>query len=238
PNIYSQSLSTLSGDIETPFNLTTTGHQLLLRWSTDHATNRRGFHIRYVAMYCSTPDSPHHGSVVRQTGGHLNSMVTWACDRGYKLIGKSTADCKKTSYGYYAWDAPVPACQAVSCGVPSAPVNGGVLAADYSVGTRVTYFCNSGYRLSSKELTTTVCQPDGTWSNHNKIPRCIVMTCPSLSSFSLDHGRWRIVNGSHYEYGTKIIFICNPGYYRVGPAHIHCLASGAWSWRNERPRCR
>lgn len=61
---------------------------------------------------------------------------------------------------------------AVSCGVPSAPVNGGVLATDYSVGTRVTYFCNSGYRLSSKELTTTVCQPDGTWSNHNKIPRC------------------------------------------------------------------
>lgn len=62
---------------------------------------------------------------------------------------------------------------AVSCGVPSAPVNGGVLAADYSVGTRVTYFCNAGYRLSSKELTTTVCQPDGTWSHHNKIPRCI-----------------------------------------------------------------
>lgn len=56
--------------------------------------------------------------------------------------------------------------------MPSAPVNGGVLAADYSVGTRVTYFCNGGYRLSSKELTTTVCQPDGTWSNHNKIPRC------------------------------------------------------------------
>uniref|UniRef100_A0A4W6EL58 CUB and Sushi multiple domains 3 n=1 Tax=Lates calcarifer TaxID=8187 RepID=A0A4W6EL58_LATCA len=238
PNIYSQNLASLSGDIETPFSLTTTGHQLLLRWSSDHGTNRRGFHIRYVAMYCSTPDSPQHGFVVSQTGGHLNSMVRWACDRGYKLIGKGTAVCKKTTYGYYAWDTPVPACQAVSCGVPSAPVNGGVLAADYSVGTRVTYFCNSGYRLSSKELTTTVCQPDGTWSNHNKIPRCIVMMCPSLSSFSLDHGKWRIVNGSHYEYGTKIIFTCNPGYYRVGPAHIQCLANGVWSWRNERPRCR
>ncbi|AWO96936.1 putative CUB and sushi domain-containing protein 3-like [Scophthalmus maximus] len=242
PNIYSQGLASLSGDIETPFSLTTTGHQLLLRWSSDHGTNRRGFHIRYVGeyqtMYCSTPDSPQHGFVVSQTGGHLNSMVRWACDRGYKLIGKGTAVCKKTFYGYYAWDAPVPACQAVSCGVPSAPVNGGVLAADYSVGTRVTYFCNNGYRLSSKELTTTVCQPDGTWSNHNKIPRCIVMMCPSLSSFSLDHGKWRIVNGSHYEYGTKIIFTCNPGYYRVGPAHIQCLANGVWSWRNERPRCK
>ncbi|XP_029694158.1 CUB and sushi domain-containing protein 3-like isoform X4 [Takifugu rubripes] len=242
PNIYSQSMASLSGDIETPFNLTTTGHQLLLRWSSDHGTNRRGFHIRYVGeyqtMYCSTPDSPQHGFVVSQTGGHLNSMVRWACDRGYKLIGKGTAVCKKTTYGYYTWDALVPACQAVSCGAPSAPVNGGVLATDYSVGTRVTYFCSSGYRLSSKELTTTVCQPDGTWSNHNKIPRCIVNMCPSLSSFSLDHGKWRIVNGSHYEYGTKIIFTCNPGYHRVGPSHIQCLAHGAWSWRNERPRCR
>lgn len=63
------------------------------------------------------------------------------------------------------------------------------------------------------------------------------MVCPSIGSFSLEHGRWRIVNGSHYEYRTKIIFTCDPGYYRLGPAHIQCTANGAWSWRNERPHC-
>lgn len=66
---------------------------------------------------------------------------------------------------------------------------------------------------------------------------CTVVVCPSIGSFSLEHGRWRIVNGSHYEYRTKIIFTCDPGYYRLGPAHIQCMANGAWSWRNERPHC-
>lgn len=64
---------------------------------------------------------------------------------------------------------------AISCGIPKAPTNGGILTTDYLVGTRVTYFCNDGYRLSSKELTTATCQSDGTWSNHNKTPRCVGM---------------------------------------------------------------
>ncbi|XP_050987326.1 CUB and sushi domain-containing protein 3 isoform X1 [Labeo rohita] len=242
PNIYSQSLAVLSGDLSVPFNITTTGHQLFLRWSSDHGTNKKGFRITYVGeyqtMYCSTPDSPQHGFVVSQTGGHANSVVRWACDRGYRLIGKNMAVCRRTELGYLAWDSSVPACQAVSCGSPVAPVNGGMLAADYSAGTRATYFCNDGFRLSSKEVTSTVCQADGTWSNHNKIPRCTVVVCPSIGSFTLDHGKWRIVNGSRYEYGTKVAFTCNAGYYRLGPAHIHCTSNGTWSWRNERPRCK
>ncbi|TSK31354.1 CUB and sushi domain-containing protein 3 [Bagarius yarrelli] len=224
PTIHSQTLTTLSGDIATPFNITSTGHQLLLRWSADHGTNKKGFRIRYVALYCSTPDSPLHGSISSQTGGHLNSQVRWACDRGYRLIGKSTAVCRKTPYGYYTWDAPVPACQAVSCGLPKAPVNGGVLAVDYSVGTRVTYFCNDGYRLSSKELTSAVCQPDGTWSNHNKIPRCSVISCGEQSTPA--NGQ-KI--GTQTTFGATAIFTCEAGYMLVGSTVRECLSSGLWS---------
>lgn len=53
PNIYSQSLAVLSGDLRVPFNITTTGHQLFLRWSSDHGTNKKGFRITYVGEYQS-----------------------------------------------------------------------------------------------------------------------------------------------------------------------------------------
>uniref|UniRef100_A0A8D0VCL2 CUB and Sushi multiple domains 3 n=1 Tax=Sus scrofa TaxID=9823 RepID=A0A8D0VCL2_PIG len=237
PNIQSPVLVSLSGDYSSAFNITSNGHEVFLQWSADHGNNKKGFRIRYIAFYCSTPESPPHGYIISQTGGQLNSVVRWACDRGFRLVGKSSAVCRKSSYGYHAWDAPVPACQAISCGIPKAPTNGGILTTDYLVGTRVTYFCNDGYRLSSKELTTAVCQSDGTWSNHNKTPRCVVVTCPSINSFTLEHGRWRIVNGSHYEYKTKVVFSCDPGYHGLGPASIECLPNGTWSWRNERPYC-
>ncbi|KAK2515249.1 hypothetical protein Q9233_014448 [Columba guinea] len=178
----------------------------------------------FDALYCSTPESPPHGFIVSQTGGQLNSMVRWACDRGFRLIGKSTAVCRKSPYGYYSWDVPVPACQAISCGIPKAPLNGGILTTDYLVGTSVTYFCNDGYRLSAKELTTAVCQPDGTWSNHNKTPRCVVISCGELPT--PPNGN-KI--GTQITYGSTAIFTCDSGYMLVGSAVRECLSSGLWS---------
>ncbi|MBN3314648.1 CSMD3 protein, partial [Atractosteus spatula] len=235
PNIHSPTLATLSGDYPTPFNITTTGHQLFLRWSADHGTNKKGFRIRYVALYCSTPDSPAHGSIISQTGGHLNSLVRWACDRGYRLIGKNTAVCRKTPYGFYTWDAPVPACQDES---QSESLSGSehtqhhVLDGDGTTKLGLLTLENFMLSRSITGLVAMICI---------KLMEILsflqVVVCPSIGSFSLEHGRWRIVNGSHYEYRTKIIFSCDPGYYRLGPVSIQCLANGIWSWRNERPHC-
>lgn len=53
PTANSPTLATLSGDLPTPFNITTSGHQFLVRWSSDHGTNKKGFKIRYVGEYQS-----------------------------------------------------------------------------------------------------------------------------------------------------------------------------------------
>lgn len=53
PTSNSPTLATLSGDLPTPFNLTSSGHQFLVSWSSDHGTNKKGFKIRYVGEYQS-----------------------------------------------------------------------------------------------------------------------------------------------------------------------------------------
>ena len=87
PTANSPTLATLSGDLPTPFNLTTSGHQFLVRWSSDHGTNKKGFKIRYVGEYQSMYPNfillllhiiIMHGnkdrSRQRQTEGHRDSL--------------------------------------------------------------------------------------------------------------------------------------------------------------------
>ncbi|KAL0166164.1 hypothetical protein M9458_038008, partial [Cirrhinus mrigala] len=58
-----------------------------------------------------TPDPPVNGSVHSQTGTKLGSTLRFSCDRGFNLIGQTTATCTRTPQGIYQWNAPVPLCQ-------------------------------------------------------------------------------------------------------------------------------
>lgn len=50
PSGQSPLLVALSGNHSTQLNFTSKTDQLYLRWSTDHATNKRGFKIRYTGL--------------------------------------------------------------------------------------------------------------------------------------------------------------------------------------------
>lgn len=61
---------------------------------------------------------------------------------------------------------------AVSCGIPESPGNGSVIGNEFTLGSRLIYECNEGFKLESSQQATAVCQEDGLWSNKGRPPVC------------------------------------------------------------------
>uniref|UniRef100_A0A8C3LRI7 CUB and Sushi multiple domains 2 n=1 Tax=Chrysolophus pictus TaxID=9089 RepID=A0A8C3LRI7_CHRPC len=238
PSGHSPLLLSLSGNYSAPLTVTSSGNKVYLRWSSDHAYNRKGFKIRYSAPYCSLPQPPAHGLILSQTGLQPGSTVRFGCDSGYRLVGHSTATCSQHPQGYFHWNKATPLCQALSCGVPRAPKNGVVFGKEYTVGTKAVYHCDQGFQLAPGEPPSTECLQEGQWSNGNQPPPCVAVTCPDISSIAVEHGRWRLTYEIQYHYNAQLMLICDPGYYYTGQRVIRCQANGKWSIGEPMPTCK
>lgn len=97
PTANSPSLATLSGDLPTPFNLTTSSHQFLVRWSSDHGTNKKGFKIRYVGEYQSM-----YPNFIFTT---INYIYIWSYCMAIKLVQKEggVAETDRRQVGLCEW---------------------------------------------------------------------------------------------------------------------------------------
>ncbi|XP_034622788.1 CUB and sushi domain-containing protein 1-like [Trachemys scripta elegans] len=231
-------LVSLSGNHTGQLNFTSRNNQLYLRWSTDHATNKKGFKIRYSAPYCSLNNVPKNGGTLNKTAGSTGSKVHYYCKPGYRMIGHSNATCRRLQNGLYQWDSPAPLCHAVSCGIPESPGNGSVVGNEFTLGSRVIYECNEGFKLESSQQATAVCQEDGLWSNKGRPPVCKPATCLSIETLLSEHVIWRLISGSLNEYGGQVMLSCSPGYYLGGQRLIQCRSNGTWSGGDERHSCK
>ncbi|MGH0171390.1 UNVERIFIED_CONTAM: hypothetical protein FKN15_002387, partial [Acipenser sinensis] len=233
PSSHSTILTTLSGDYSS-FNITTTGHQALLRWSADHGTNKKGFRIRYVAGHCSTPEPIVNGLVIGENFGYrdttplsraehgnftFGTVVFYDCNPGYVLFGSSVLTCQHVGY----WDKPLPECIAVQCGNPGTPANGRVFRIDGTTFSHsVIYSCMEGYLLSGSSVRQ--CTANGTWSG--SLPNCTIINCgdPGIPANGLRYDE-------EFSVGQNITFVCQPG-YTMEPkiSRIRtCTANGTWS---------
>ncbi|XP_051038037.1 CUB and sushi domain-containing protein 1 [Phodopus roborovskii] len=231
-------LVVLSGNHTEQSNFTSRSNHLYLRWSTDHATNKKGFKIRYAAPYCSFTSTLKNGGILNKTTGALGSKVHYFCKPGYRMIGHSNATCRRNPVGVYQWDSIPPLCQAVSCGIPEAPGNGSFTGNEFTLDSKVTYECNEGFKLDASQQATAVCQEDGLWSNRGKPPTCKPVPCPSIEGQLSEHVLWRLVSGSLNEYGAQVLLSCSPGYFLQGQRLLQCQANGTWNAEEGRPRCK
>ncbi|XP_067329772.1 CUB and sushi domain-containing protein 2 isoform X5 [Anolis sagrei] len=238
PSGHSPLLLSLSGNYSAPLTVTSTGNRVYLHWSSDHAYNRKGFRIRYSAPYCSLPSPPLFGSILSHTGLQPGSTIQFGCEAGYRLVGHSISMCSRHPQGYFRWNEAIPLCQALSCGVPKAPKNGVVFGKEYTVGTKAVYQCKQGFHLQSQNISTIECLPNGQWSNGNNPLPCVAIGCPDVSSIAVEHGRWRLIYETQYQYNAQLMLICDPGYYYTGHRVIRCQTNGKWSIGEPMPTCR
>uniref|UniRef100_A0A8C1ZS09 CUB and Sushi multiple domains 1 n=1 Tax=Cyprinus carpio TaxID=7962 RepID=A0A8C1ZS09_CYPCA len=238
PSGQSPLLVALSGNHSTQLNFTSKTNQLYLRWSTDHATSKKGFKIRYTAAYCSVNDPPKNGGVINRARDRPGSRLQYYCNAGYRLVGHRNSTCRLHPSGLYQWDNPAPLCQAVSCGAPESPANGSFHGFQYTVGSEVQYQCEEGYKPDASSLLTAVCLEDGTWSNVAHPTRCLPVQCPNIESMLSEHMVWRLISGSLNEFGAQIMLSCSPGYYLMGRRTIKCLANATWEGLEEKSTCK
>ncbi|CAH2293998.1 sushi, von Willebrand factor type A, EGF and pentraxin domain-containing 1 [Pelobates cultripes] len=99
---------------------------------------------------------------------HYGETVTYVCNRGFKLQGKSTLTCRETG----EWDGEAPFCKEITCKPPQAIENGFVEGADYRFGAMIMYSCMPGFQLNGFAMQT--CEESG-WSSST--PTCQQTDC-------------------------------------------------------------
>uniref|UniRef100_A0A8C5A417 CUB and Sushi multiple domains 1 n=1 Tax=Gadus morhua TaxID=8049 RepID=A0A8C5A417_GADMO len=237
-------LVALSGNHSSQLNFTSKTNQLYLRWSTDHATNKRGFKIRYTGIYlqfrhrptlfcgstaisCATPQSPGNGSIYgyQYTVG---SQVTFQCNHGFHLdpgVAMTTV-CQEDG----SWSNAVtpPRCLPVHC--PSIEnvltehmtyrLLSGWLA---EFGSMVMLECSPGFYLGVGHRTLR-CLANGTWEGSQDAASCKIISCGELPS-----PPFGTKLGTLTTFGATAIFMCNHGYTLVGSHVRECGANGLWS---------
>ena len=129
-------------------------------------------------MLCPSLDGPNNGSVsVSSTS--FGGRALYSCKYGYRLSGSSYRFCLLSG----EWSGIQPTCISKhhkvylilyiiglfsgNCGYLSSPRHGRVSVTTRDVGDRVTYTCNSGFRLIGSSTRT--CLSDGSWSGSQPI---------------------------------------------------------------------
>jgi hypothetical protein len=160
-----------------------------------------------------------NGVVVPPTARTLD-IVTYSCNRGWRLSGSTTRQCLAAGSWF---PSTAPTCLANPCGALLAPGNGTVSAPSGSTGDVLEYGCFGGWILAGSSTTT--CQPDGTWSSPR--PACVRLPCGPLTSPA---------NSIASTLGNQISYTCRQGFEQIGSGSMTCQANG--SWTGSQPSCR
>lgn len=196
------------------------------------------------------PDRLNNGTVVGADENGYGSVVQFACDPGYELLGPERVTCESNEH----WSGPFPSCWPVQCPNPGLVAQATVSLKKsspsldpetYHFGDELSYICRKGYNFKTGSAVKRRCLADGTWSA--KPPICQLVTCPDMAippngfTSRLLHGEAlgeeEKSSGAAIQ-GQVVKFGCKSGYQLSdGIAAAICLETGKWNVTAS-PSCR
>ncbi|XP_045693611.1 complement receptor type 2 isoform X3 [Phyllostomus hastatus] len=180
---------------------------------------------------CVSPGELLHGSVLIHMNIEFGATITYSCDKGYRLIGDSSATCI-ISGNTVTWDKDMPLCE--WCLPPPHIHHGNYNKMDkefFAIGQKVSYSCEPGYSLIGANAMQ--CTSLGTWSH--TAPKCEVDSCDAIPNQFLNG---QVVAPPNLHPGAEVSFVCNEGYRLSGKSSSQCVSEGMRvRWNNKFPIC-
>lgn len=177
-----------------------------------------GRQVECLIVSCGLPERPDNGyaSVNHTT---YESVAEHRCDKGYELYGDKYRMCDHNGW----WTGFVPTCVMITCIEPPPLPNGRATYVSRSLGSVVTYTCNSRYALVG--VGERWCEDDRMWSGET--PVCRLRVCPDLRVAS----NVRFL-GNDFSVGSTVEFYCGgAGYAVTGKRSLVCLQNETWNGR-------
>ncbi|XP_041475001.1 sushi, von Willebrand factor type A, EGF and pentraxin domain-containing protein 1-like isoform X1 [Lytechinus variegatus] len=172
---------------------------------------------------CSAlPLIPHAIYPPDKTNFVVGDFVQLECENGFQPSAEGMVECLPDQ----SWSTVEFSCDPLECPRPEAPENGHAEYRALSIGSIVTYSCDTGYTLSGQAMAS--CDENQRWSNLS--PRCQPVTCPQLPIS--EHMVYSSVSNS---VGEAVFVSCRDGLMLVGASRILCTTEGSWS--HSLPRC-
>uniref|UniRef100_A0A672YPJ6 Sushi, von Willebrand factor type A, EGF and pentraxin domain-containing protein 1 n=1 Tax=Sphaeramia orbicularis TaxID=375764 RepID=A0A672YPJ6_9TELE len=172
-----------------------------------------------VPVSCSSPPPLKNGYIQAGRGRFtFNNKVTYACNAGYRLIGRPDRVCQANRQ----WsNSDPPTCVLLTCDPPPDIVHGHYRGSEFHVGRKVEYVCDEGYELAGDAVWT--CLKYGRWDK-TKRPRCSPVQCPE-PPLEENH---LVLKGLDAESGI-VELSCEDGYVLEGARVLRCTPSQEWN---------
>ena len=115
----------------------------------------------------------------------------------------------------------------ICLGYPSVPNGIYYFPGERSVGTKISFDCNSGYHLDG--LAYTECQSNGKWKAFgtcNNKPNSNVPISECLDVPTVPNGN--VFHSGENSVGTRFPIVCYPEFQMKGLSFVECQSDGKW----------